>query len=93
VTAEFDWLKQGEQMWEMTVQAGDDQVHLLEGGNVCVINGRAEDGTVLEEYPALYHRMAQLVSNQSVDVDLAPMVHVADALTLGRREIVAPFVF
>ena len=93
VTAAFDWLKQGEQVWEMTIQAGDDQVRLLEGGNVCVINGRAVDGTVLDEYPALYHRMARLVHDRAVDVDLAPMVHVADALTLGRREIVAPFVF
>ena len=60
---------------------------------MCVINGRAVDGTVLEEYPALYQRMARLVHDRAVDVDLAPMVHVADALTLGRREIVAPFVF
>ena len=93
VTAAFDWLKQGEQMWEMTVHAGDDQVHLLEGGNVCVINGRSVDGTPLEEYPALYQRMARLVRDGVGDVDLAPMVHVADALTLGRRVIVAPFTF
>ena len=45
------------------------------------------------EYPALYARMAELVRRGASDVDLAPMVHVADALTLGRREIVAPFHF
>jgi D-galactose 1-dehydrogenase len=37
------------------------------------------------EYPALYARMAALVRDGAVDVDLAPMVHVADAMTLGRR--------
>lgn len=93
VKAEFDWLKQGEQLWEMTICAGDDEVRLIEGGNRCVINGVEAPGTVLEEYPALYDRMATLVKTGASDVDLAPMVHVADALTLGRREIIAPFAF
>ena len=93
VKAEFDWLKQGEQLWEVTIRAGSDVVRLIEGGNRCLINGVAAQGTALEEYPALYGRMAQLVKTGEQDVDLAPMVHVADALTLGRREIVAPFAF
>jgi D-galactose 1-dehydrogenase len=29
--------------------------------------------------------MAELVAQGGSEVDLAPMVHVADALTLGRR--------
>lgn len=93
VTAAFDWLKQGEQLWEMTLTAGADEVRLIEGGNCCLINGAETAGTVLEEYPALYDRMAKLVAAGVSDVDLAPMVHVADALTLGRRVIVAPFSF
>lgn len=93
VKAEFDWLKQGEQLWEMMIRAGDDEVCLVEGGNLCLINGVAATGTVLDEYPALYDRMATLVKTGAWDVDLTPMVHVADALTLGRREIVAPFAF
>jgi D-galactose 1-dehydrogenase len=93
VKAEFDWLKQGEQLWEMTIRAGADEVKLIEGANRCLINGTEIRGTILEEYPALYDRMAMLVKAGTSDVDLAPMVHVADALTLGRREIVAPFAF
>ena len=45
------------------------------------------------EYPALYAQMARLVAEGRSDADLAPMVHVADALTLGRREVVEPFHF
>jgi D-galactose 1-dehydrogenase len=93
VNATFDWLKQGEQLWEMTIRAGDVLVNLREGGNRCVINGVEVAGTELEEYPALYARMSDLVKDGGSDVDLAPMVHVADALTLGRRVIVAPFHF
>ena len=37
--------------------------------------------------------MAELIRQGASDVDLAPMIHVADALTLGRRETVEPFEF
>jgi D-galactose 1-dehydrogenase len=89
----LDWLKDGQQMWEMILRAGDDQVHLSEGGNRCVINGTEVAGSVLDEYPALYDQMARLVSSGASEVDLAPMVHVADAMTLGKRVTVAPFSF
>lgn len=90
---ELDWLKEGTQMWEMTLRAGDDVVYLMEGGNRCVINDHDVAGNELEEYPALYDRMAKLVAAGQSDVDLAPMVHVADALTLGKRITVDPFTF
>ncbi len=93
ITMELDWLKQGPQMWEMTLRAGDDGVHLVDGGNLCLINGVEVDGASLDEYPALYERMAQLVQAGQSDVDLAPMIHVADAMTLGKRLTVAPFTF
>ncbi len=37
--------------------------------------------------------MAELVKTQARDADLAPMVHVADAFSLGKRVTVAPFDF
>jgi len=90
VTAEFDWLKEGTQIWEITVRTTNgDLVHLKEGGNVCEVNGEASQVAELEEYPALYARMAELVKAGESDVDLTPMVHVSDAMTLGRR-VVAP---
>ena len=38
-----------------------------------------------------YAEMARFVQLGGRDVDLRPMTLVADAFTLGRREIVAPF--
>jgi len=35
--------------------------------------------------------MADLVRQKSSDVDLSPMVHVSDAMTLGKRRSVAAF--
>ena len=90
VNAEFDWLREGEPMWEMTVRTTDDDlVYLLEGGNECVVNDQDMPTSELGEYPALYARMAELVKAGKSDVDLSPMVHVSDAMTLGRR-ITAP---
>lgn len=93
ITMELDWLRTGTQMWEMTFTAGADQLTLLEGGNRCVINGVEAVGSLLGEYPALYAHMAELVKLGVSDVDLSPMVHVADAMTLGRRTTVERFDF
>lgn len=86
INAEFDWLKDGHQMWEMTFRTTDgDLIYLTEGGNECVVNDQDMPQAALGEYPALYARMADLVKTGTSDVDLAPMVHVSDAMTLGRR--------
>ena len=37
--------------------------------------------------------MARLVATGTSDVDLAPLIHVADAMLLGRRIVTDPFHF
>jgi D-galactose 1-dehydrogenase len=37
--------------------------------------------------------MAELVEQGRSDVDLSPMVHVSDAMTLGKRNVVDAFAF
>ncbi len=93
IKADFDWRQEGPQIWEMILHAGDDVVHLQDGGSRCVINNQDVAGTQLDEYPALYERMAQLVGKGASDVDLSPMIHVADALTIGKRVTVEAFHF
>jgi D-galactose 1-dehydrogenase len=68
-------------------------VTLKFGGNELWIDGAKREVSAVEEYPALYARMAQLVDEGRSDVDLSPMVHVSDAMTLGKRNVVAPFAF
>lgn len=93
IRMELDWLRTGDQQWEMTLIADKDEVHLTKGGNRCVINGVEAPSSELDEYPALYAHMAELVSQGKSDVDLSPMIHVADAMTLGKRETVEQFEF
>ncbi len=95
VSADFDWRQQGPQTWDIEVETPEGQLALRMGGNVLELDGATAGGqaTIMGEYPALYARMAELVRTGQSEVDLAPMVHVADALTLGRRMTVAPFDF
>jgi D-galactose 1-dehydrogenase len=95
VTAEFDWRQTGPQTWDIEVDTPEGSLALRMGGNMLEIDGRPVSGQadIMGEYPALYARMAMLVAAGQSDVDLAPMVHVADALTLGCRLETEPFDF
>lgn len=95
VTADFDWRQEGPQTWDIEVVTDKGNLALRMGGNVLEIEGKpvAGENTIMGEYPALYARMADLVRNGNSDVDLAPMIHVADALTLGERITTAAFDF
>jgi D-galactose 1-dehydrogenase len=87
VSADFDLRQQGPQTWDIAVETPKGQLYLRMGGNVLEIDGKVQAGenSIMGEYPALYARMAELVKTGASDVDLAPMIHVADALTLGIR--------
>ncbi|MGL5010594.1 MAG: gfo/Idh/MocA family oxidoreductase, partial [Paracoccaceae bacterium] len=93
VTADFDWRQTGPQTWDIEVETTAGHLALRMGGNVLEIGGKvmAGENTIMGEYPALYARMAGLLATGASEVDLAPMMHVADAMTLGRREITEAF--
>jgi D-galactose 1-dehydrogenase len=87
VSADFDWRQTGPQTWDIEIDTNAGPMALRMGGNILEINGTPTSGenTIMGEYPALYARMAELVKTKTSEIDLAPMTHVADALTLGRR--------
>jgi D-galactose 1-dehydrogenase len=95
VSADFDWRQQGPQTWDIDMETPKGNLTLQMGGNILEINGTVVSGenSIMGEYPALYARMTELVATQSSEVDLAPMIHVADAMTLGQREITEAFHF
>lgn len=93
ITADFDWRQEGAQTWAIAVDTSAGPLTLTDGGNRLLIGDEDQPVGTLGEYPALYQRMAELVATGQQDVDLAPMVHVADAFSLGRRIEVEPFSF
>lgn len=96
MNADFDFRQQGDQTWAIEIATDDGEMVLSEGGAKLSINGNEQTGnedenTLTGEYPRLYARMHELVSNGGSDFDLAPMVLTADAFLLGRRVVVDPF--
>lgn len=89
--AVFDWREEGPQIWEIAVGTADGCLVLRDGGARLEIDGVPCEAAGPGEYPALYARMARLVAAGESEVDLAPMMLVADAFTLGERRQVAAF--
>lgn len=96
VRLDLDFLQQGEQIWTIAAETDQGTLTLSGGGAQLAIDGveaLPDEGLSLTgEYPRLYANMARLVNAGASDVDLAPMRHVSDALSLGRRVSVAPFI-
>lgn len=98
VTAVFDFRQEGEQIWTISIETDDGSLVLTDGGAKLAIDDIVqaevhEEGNPLAgEYPRLYARMAELVRIGEIDMDLSPMMHVADAFLLGRRVTVEPFI-
>ena len=93
IAADFDFRQEGPQTWDIELRTDAGHLALRMGGNLLEIDGRRVGGedSIMGEYPALYHRMARLVREGKSDVDLSPMVLVADAFVLGRRNTVEAF--
>ena len=97
VSAQFDFRQDSEQTWTIEIETDDGMMRLAEGGAGLTINGERQADPVVDanaprgEYPRLYAKMADLVRSNSIEMDLAPMIHVADAFLIGKRIIVDAF--
>lgn len=91
VQAEFDWRQTGPQTWDIVAETDAGTMTLSAGGRTLTVDGRVLAEGENREYPGLYRRLVALVEAGESDVDLSPLVHVADAFMLGRRIVVAPF--
>ncbi len=92
VTASFDWRKDEGELWQIEVVTPDGTLRLLEGGARMTVEGSEQPmPDDPGEYPRLYARMAELIGPATIDLDLSPMRHVADAFTLGARETLDAF--
>ncbi len=93
VSADFDWRQTGPQTWDIVVETTAGTLTLREGGSVLTTTDGQHSAGPNREYANLYARMAALVAAGESDVDLAPMIHVADAMTLGKRVVTDAFHF
>ena len=91
IRAEFDWRQTGPQIWHMHIETDAGRLTLGAGGRRLIHGERTLVDGEKAEYPALYRHFAELIANGVSDVDLSPLVHVADAFMLGRRRDVEAF--
>ena len=90
-TAEFDWRQTGPQSWDIFAQTEAGSMALSGGGSKLAVDDRVVHDEPEAEYPMLYRRFAEIVRAGASDVDLKPLLHVADAFMLGRRNVVEAF--
>ena len=96
IHADLDFREEGPQVWDMEFATDGSHLALRNGGNKLEIDGKTvtgDDQILGSEYANLYAQMADLVRNGRSDVDLSPMVLVADAFTLAARRTVEDFEF
>jgi len=91
VDAEFDWRQTGPQIWDIVAETDSGTMTLSGGGRKLTVNGSVLAEGDNREYAAIYHRFRELAAAGQSDVDLNPLVQVADAFMLGRRVTVEPF--
>jgi D-galactose 1-dehydrogenase len=92
IRAEFDWRQTGPQTWDIVVDTDAGSLTLGSGGSRLIHDGRTLIDEKPAEYRGIYRRFVELIANGVSDVDLSPLVHVADAFLLGRRREVEAFV-
>jgi D-galactose 1-dehydrogenase len=92
ISMELDFLHSGPPRWDIDIETDAGELQLSKGGAVLRINGETRVSANDLEYANLYRHFARLVAERRIDVDLAPLMLVADAFLSGRRVSVAPFV-
>jgi len=92
IRAEFDWRQTGPQTWDIHIETDAGRLTLSSGGSRLVHDERTLIDEKQAEYRGIYRRFVELIANGVSDVDLSPLVHVADAFMLGRRRDVEPFI-
>ncbi|MBB5721137.1 D-galactose 1-dehydrogenase [Loktanella ponticola] len=93
ISGEFDWRQEGSESWDITLETDGGLAELKEGGARFFIDGVEQPVDGLDEYPALYKHMKTLVDSNTSDIDVRPLIQVADALTLGKRISTDAFAF
>ncbi len=94
IEADFDFRQEGPQTWTMDFETAGGVLTLSDGGATVSAAGQSlsRGDALASEYDGIYARFAQLVADRRSEVDLSPLVHVADAFMLGRRLTTAPFI-
>ncbi|MEM8552476.1 MAG: Gfo/Idh/MocA family oxidoreductase [Pseudomonadota bacterium] len=91
IACTFDFDHPDPPTWTMIVKTDGPTLTLTRGGEKLERDGETVVDAKEQEYPHLYARFADLCARGASDVDLQPLIHVADAWLLAERQPIAPF--
>ena len=91
ITCDFDWDFAGDPLWNIVVETDAGTLALSRGGARLEADGTAVVDAPEAEYRGLYDRFAALCVRGASEVDLAPLIHVADAFLAAERRTAGPF--
>ena len=84
VTADFDFLQQGEQTWSIVIDTADGRLDLTHGGTRLMVDGAPVMAEPDTEYQRIYRHFHRLIGDGASGVDGRPLSLVADACMVGR---------
>ncbi len=88
VTADFDFLQQGEQTWSIVIETDGEtdggRLDLTHGGTRLIVDGVPALAEPDTEYQRIYRHFHRLIGDGASDVDARPLSLVADACMVGR---------
>lgn len=92
-SAHFDFRITGDEIWTISVKTKTNMLSLEQGGSLLKIDDQiVQERHANEEYQLIYAKFVDLIHAGQSDVDLAPLKLTADALMIGQRHTIAPFV-
>ena len=92
IRAEFDLRQTGPQTWDIRVETDAGRLTLSSGGSRLSMTAISWSTRSRRSIARIYRHFVELIASGVSDVDLSPLVHVADAFMLGRRRDVEPFI-
>jgi D-galactose 1-dehydrogenase len=89
--AVFDWREEGDECWQIAVETRHEKLLLDKGGSELWIDGKLILSEAPREYRLIYRHFATLIKSRQSHVDIAPLHLVAQAIAVGKRDTVEPF--
>ncbi len=96
MTAELDFLHEGEPRWEIAVETDRGPLVLVDGGaQLCIVGQKIDTRSSgrHREYAGVYTSFADIVRARRVDADVRPLDLTAEALSRGVRRKAPAFHF
>lgn len=94
VTMSLDFLQTGPPTWQMNIETEQGLLKLSGGGAVIAFNDKilVQSEGIASEYDLIYAHFTKLILLGKSEVDVTPLMHVADCFMLCKHIQVEPFI-